>query len=113
MLQNEYLVAKIGVDTAENEPRKERCVAASRRGGGARGDRRGTSRRARRGAAPQVPVCLPPPTVGAWSKPFKLLRFRLHRRRFLQLNTHFAAFCEIYKMSKLKFQNFSKKKSKK
>ena len=23
MLQNEYLVAKIGVDTAENEPRKE------------------------------------------------------------------------------------------
>ena len=23
MLQNDYLVAKIGVDTAENEPRKE------------------------------------------------------------------------------------------
>ena len=28
MLQNDYLVAKIGVDTAENEPRKERCVVA-------------------------------------------------------------------------------------
>ena len=25
MLQNDYLVAKIGVDTAENEPRKESC----------------------------------------------------------------------------------------
>ena len=25
MLNNEYLVAKIGVDTAENEPRKEWC----------------------------------------------------------------------------------------
>ena len=29
MLQNDYLVAKIGVDTAENEPRKERCVVAT------------------------------------------------------------------------------------
>ena len=28
MLQNEYLVAKIGVDTAENGPRKECCVVA-------------------------------------------------------------------------------------
>ena len=28
MLQNDYLVAKIGVDTAENEPRKERCAVA-------------------------------------------------------------------------------------
>ena len=28
MLQNDYLVAKIGVDTAENEPRKEWCVVA-------------------------------------------------------------------------------------
>ena len=26
MLQNDYLEAKIGVDTAENEPRKECCV---------------------------------------------------------------------------------------
>ena len=25
MLQNDYLLAKIGVDTAENEPRKESC----------------------------------------------------------------------------------------
>ena len=30
MLKNDYLVAKIGVDTAENEPRKERCVVAMR-----------------------------------------------------------------------------------
>ena len=29
MLQNDYLVAKIGVDTAENEPRKEWCVVAN------------------------------------------------------------------------------------
>ena len=29
MLQNAYLDAKIGVDTAENEPRKEWCVVAS------------------------------------------------------------------------------------
>ena len=33
MLQNEYLVAKICVDTAENEPRKESCG----RGDGSRG----------------------------------------------------------------------------
>ena len=26
MLKNDYLLAKIGVDTAENEPRKEWCV---------------------------------------------------------------------------------------
>ena len=26
MLKNDYLVTKIGVDTAENEPRKEWCV---------------------------------------------------------------------------------------
>ena len=30
MLQNDYLFAKIGVDTAENEPRKECCVVALR-----------------------------------------------------------------------------------
>ena len=29
MLQNEYLIANIGVDTAENEPRKEWFVVAS------------------------------------------------------------------------------------
>ena len=29
-MQNAYLVAKIGVDTAENEPRKECCVVACR-----------------------------------------------------------------------------------
>ena len=28
MLKNDYLLAKIGADTAENEPRKERCVVA-------------------------------------------------------------------------------------
>ena len=28
MLKNDYLLAKIGVDTAENEPRKERWTAA-------------------------------------------------------------------------------------
>ena len=28
MLQNAYFVAKIGVDTAENEPPKEWCVVA-------------------------------------------------------------------------------------
>ena len=28
MLQIDYLLAKIGVDTAENEPRKEWCVVA-------------------------------------------------------------------------------------
>ena len=30
MLKNAYLDAKIGVDPAENEPRKEGCVAACR-----------------------------------------------------------------------------------
>ena len=30
MLQNAYLVVKIGVDTAENEPKKEWCVVADR-----------------------------------------------------------------------------------
>ena len=29
MLQNAYLDAEIGVDTAENEPRKECCVVAT------------------------------------------------------------------------------------
>ena len=33
MLQNEALVAKIGFDTAENEPRKESCVVADCRQG--------------------------------------------------------------------------------
>ena len=28
MLQNDHLLAKIGFDTAENEPRKEGCVVA-------------------------------------------------------------------------------------
>ena len=30
MLKNDYLDAKIGVDPAENEPRKECCVVAHR-----------------------------------------------------------------------------------
>ena len=37
MLQNDYLVAKIGVDTAENEPRKEWCVGRDGGRGGGRG----------------------------------------------------------------------------
>ena len=36
MLQNAYLVAKIGVDTAENGPRKECCVVAAERFSGTR-----------------------------------------------------------------------------
>ena len=34
-------------------------------------------------------------------------RSRLYQQRFLQPNTHFAAFCEIYKMSSLNVQNFA------
>ena len=35
-------------------------------------------------------------------------RSRLDRRRFLQSNTHFAAFFEVYKTICLNFQNFVK-----
>ena len=34
MLKNEYLIAKFGLDTAENEPRKEWCVVAVQLAGG-------------------------------------------------------------------------------
>ena len=60
MLQNEYLVAKIGVDTAENEPRKECCVvAASARDRGAllAAVRGNTCEEWRRGAAARGGGC--------------------------------------------------------
>ena len=38
MLKNAYLVAKIGVDTAENEPPEEWCVAAMEPDGPARAE---------------------------------------------------------------------------
>ena len=40
---------------------------------------------------------------------FKLVgvRSRLYQHRFLQVNTHFAGFFEIYTIAKLNFQNFA------
>ena len=40
---------------------------------------------------------------------FKLVgvRSRLYQHRFLQVNTHFAGFFEIYTITKLNFQNFA------
>ena len=74
MLKNEYLIAKFGLDTAENGPiGKEEKETGWRAGGG--GDQGG-------GGLPS----------------------RLHQHRFLQSNTHFSAFFKIYKIFSLDFQ---------
>ena len=51
MLQNKYLVAKIGVDTAENEPPKVRAAPVLPMGGGVGHDHGGGGERGR-GAPP-------------------------------------------------------------
>ena len=91
MQQNDYLVAKIGVDTAENEPRKESCGRGADLRHGCLG-----SLRSRHITLSEA-------------------RSRLYRRRSLQVNSHFAAFFKIYKIftilrrSNLKIlQNFVK-----
>ena len=100
ILQNEYLVVKIGFDTAENEPSK-----VSRKWGvqtgSARGHLSGATARVAHNAVRQhfqsqifYRGTLSFPCFG------KLWRARspLYQRRFLQPNTHFAAFSEIYKI---------------
>ena len=87
-LSNEYLLAKIGVDTAENEPPevwgkiqfiihlppRPRRVSSAIQADGRRHD--GRSAKFRQNVA----------------------RFRLYRHRFLQENTRFAAFFKIYQI---------------
>ena len=107
MLKNDYLLAKIGVDTAENEPRKEWCVAANL----AIGELVPANAKAESQISPRHIT-------------LSEARSRLDRRRSLQVNSHFSAFFEIYKIFTIlrrsnlkffrkfrqKFRDFEKKK---
>ena len=95
MLQNAYLLAKIGADTAENG----------------------------RTFAELLPKICNYPT-GSWFRSAlrrrrvrerrlanfrqNVARFQLYRHRFLQENMRFAAFFKIYQIIKLKFLKFDK-----
>ena len=78
-LQNEYLVAKIGVDRAENGPLKA-ARAACRAPGPPRPSASAATSGAASGSADEL----------------QTVRSPLYQRRFLQPNTHFAALFEIY-----------------
>ena len=99
-LQNEYFVAKIGVDTAENGPSKVHALVSGARLRDLR--RRGPisararSRQARRTRS--VRASHASSQVSPLRSSLETVRSQLYRRRFLQPNTHFAAFFEIYKM---------------
>ena len=97
--QNEYLVAKIGVDTAENGPPKVADVEED-----AREQRQSLTRSPSRlgTAQPTASVFeVSNPSImwtakQCWER--KTVRSPLYQRRFLRPNTHFAAFFEIYKI---------------
>ena len=112
-LSNEYLLAKIGVDTAENEPlkvwRKIQFIIHSPPYSQAA---RHLPSRAP-GAVPRLRCVFearPPRLCDGRSAKFRqnVAGFRLYRHRFLQETTHFAAFFKIYQIIKLKFWNLSK-----
>ena len=95
MQKNEYLIAKIGVDTAENEPRKVCCVVSRSR----KASVRQTLARETSGKEWIPKFCRPRYIT------LSEARSRLYQHRFLQPNTHFSAFFEIYKIIWLNFQN--------
>ena len=122
MLQNDYLLAKIGADTAENEPAAARWPAA---GGGAMAavpdaspgfaaaPSPATSRSSARAVASErASRCSPASVKRGLTEPLGRLgscqflanfrqnfaRSRLYRRRSLQANTRFAAFFKIYQI---------------
>ena len=102
MQKNEYLVAKIGFDTAENGPRKECCVVAARHSDW--GERERAADRAGGAEAHLQSLALTPAEqisrLQFFSQMINLYRARspLYRSKILQPNTHFAAFFEIYKI---------------
>ena len=110
MLQNKYLDAKIGVDRAENEPRKECCVLAGisllqRTVAGAPVDAEGGVQVGGvLGCTPrgQPPFAAAGEARGGLVQPRHITlseaRSRLDQRRFWRPNTHFAAFFELYKI---------------
>ena len=126
-LSNAYLLAKIGVDTAENEPLEVwgensiqyslhslDCALAAP---SARQPQRAPKPRIRAAWRPEPSNCrahaprhghLGPPNL----KTIEKARSRLYRSRFSQANTHFSAFFEIYKICnpshRSKFKIFAK-----
>ena len=109
MLQNEPLVAKIGVDTAENGPRKECCVdtvfVCTRSSSSLESMSARCTTQTAQAAMSLTEVTAPSPLLARPGRcrprhsTLSEARSRLYQHRFLQPNTHFAAFCEIYKMS--------------
>ena len=94
MLQNAYLLAKIGADTAENERHFAENLPIGRRVAAQSGSSRarGTDvlQLRERGRGLRAPV------RGIIVANFRqnFARFRLYRRRSLQVNTRFAAFVQ-------------------
>ena len=118
MLQNAYLLAKIGADTAENEQhfaeRKDRDPAYwEARVTYARGYHwylPTTGRRTQGSGTLERSVLRGGDVRERRLAKFRqnVARFRLYRLRFLQENMRFAAFFKIYQILKLKFLKFDK-----
>ena len=104
MLKNDYLVVKIGVDTAENEPfesgmiPKISVVFFSILRAGVR--IQAVCPPLRVSSCPSRRASFNATRVGK-SCHFQTVRSRLYQRRFLQPNNHFAAFFKIYKICTL------------
>ena len=95
MLQNAYLLAKIGADTAENEQDFAEILPKI-----------GNYPTGRYPTSPASPRHGRERRVAKFRQ--NVARFRLYRHRFLQENTRFAAFFKIYQILKLKFLKFDK-----
>ena len=114
MLKNDYLLAKIGVDTAENELFQ---VVPNGTAWRSRCDLQATDpRSSRRAAAPCRPPCRSPsPRAPPRHITLSQARSRLYQRRSLQVNSHFSAFfkiCKIFTLLHRSELNFWRKLSK-
>ena len=118
MLKNDALVAKIGVDTAENEPRNlekfqicqnfEKFVKFFLPSTLVQPSVAVESRRDRRGADRAAPARVKARALMAHrsmecheTSLFSEARSRLDRRRSLQVNSYFSAFFKIYKIFRI------------
>ena len=88
-MQNEYLVAKIGVDTAENGPSKDAVLDGPAAAGWI--FRFGAPPAADGVASAGLDRALKPPPPPPASS-LRRTPSQLYQRRFLQPDTHFAAF---------------------
>ena len=100
MLQNAYLLAKIGADTAENEQHFAEILPKT----GVREHRNAPAGASSGGSSAPAAArsCTAARRLGSCQFLAKFrqnfARFRLYRRRSLQLNMRFAAFCKIYQI---------------